>query len=349
MRNTNRVENPPQRFTMGGAPSPVARPSGPKNHGWDYEIKLKRGFVRNNITRYDLWFKVKSTNAEEESQVAIHRVLTDFFNIIIRADETTILPPYLDLDRNSQGINDLSSTFLVSELTSFQALRNYFSRLYSKMEGGNIYCSLILASSLSTQELLTAVKYKLAGLEMGLWPRPTDHEQVLDIGWFLYSSRYQDEARIAAMLSEELGIFIGARWRQIRTTDGNRCNQGVNDPENTVRALHIEGPSHRIYDIKECLSHLYGSSATYFLNGTKMRLIPPYQSVISASDKGKYGAVLARQSAFLSRLATGTSFEFASNLVLDRPHPTTGITLRQVLMDIKSTIYPDFPVFHSLD
>jgi hypothetical protein len=100
-----------------------------------------------------------------------------------------------------------------------------------------------LASTLSTHDLLTAVKYKLAGLEMGLWPRPTDHEQVSDIGWFLYSSRYQDEMRVAEMLSDALGIRVGARWRQIKTTDTNRRNQNANDLENVVRALHIEGPS----------------------------------------------------------------------------------------------------------
>lgn len=321
MRNTNRLRKTSQSTRMGLPTPPVTQPSGPKNYGWDYDIKLKRGLIRNCFTRYDLRFKVKASNSEEEAQVAIHRVLTEFFNIILQADDSIILPPYLEFDRNSPGINDLSSNFLVSELTSFLNLQNYFSRLYSRNEGGNIYCSLILASTLSTHDLLTAVKYKLAGLEMGLWPRPTDHEQVSDIGWFLYSSRYQDEMRVAEMLSDALGIRVGARWRQIKTTDTNRRNQNANDPENVIRALHIEGPSHRIYDIKERLAHLYGSSTTAFIDGTKMRLIPPFNSVISASDKGKYGAVVARQAAFIARLASGTSFEFASNLILDRPHP----------------------------
>jgi hypothetical protein len=107
-----------------------------------------------------------------------------------------------------------------------------------------------------------------------------------------------------------------------------------------VRALHLEGASHRIHDIKGSLSSWYGSSATRFIDGTKMRLIPPYQTVISAADKQKYGAVVARQSAFLSRLATGTSFEFATNLSLDRPHPGSGTALRQVLMGIKSSGVP---------
>ncbi len=76
---------------------------------WDYDIKLKRGLVHQNITRYDLRFKVKSANTEEATQVSIHRILADFYNIILQADDTTILPPYLELDHNSPGINDLLS------------------------------------------------------------------------------------------------------------------------------------------------------------------------------------------------------------------------------------------------
>lgn len=129
---------------------------------------------------------------------------------------------------------------------------------------------------------------------MGLWPHPTDHEHVSDIGWFLYSSHYQHEGRIMEMLSNEVGFIVGARWHQICTTDNNRRNKGSADPENVVRVLHLEGLSHRIHDIKDKLSSWYGSSSMSFINGTKMRLIPSYQTVISAADKGKYGTGVAR-------------------------------------------------------
>lgn len=71
----------------GAATPPTPRSSGPKNYGWDYDIKLKRGLVRLHITRYDLRFKVKPTSVEEELQVTIHRILTEFFNIILQADK----------------------------------------------------------------------------------------------------------------------------------------------------------------------------------------------------------------------------------------------------------------------
>jgi hypothetical protein len=103
IRNAARQDGLSPTRTSAGATIHQAVRSAPKNYGWDYDIKLKRGIVCHNTTRYDLRFKVKSTNTEEESQVAIHRLLTDFFNVILQADNTTILPPYLDLDRNSVG------------------------------------------------------------------------------------------------------------------------------------------------------------------------------------------------------------------------------------------------------
>jgi hypothetical protein len=323
-------------------------PAKPKNVGWDFDITLKRGIIRHYTARYDLRFKLKTTTNDDESQVAIHRILTEFVNIILQADDSTIIPPYLNLDRHTNSINDLSSTYLVSELNNFTALKTYFARLYSRPEGGQMYCSVILAGSMASTDLLNAVKYKLSSLDMGLWSRPTDHEQVSDVGWLLYSCRSQDEFRIASMLSEFLNIIIGARWRQIRTSEGQKKKDSAHQ-ENIVRAIHLEGPSHRIHDIKSALSKWYGSSASSFLDGTKMRLIPPFQSVISADDKAKYGAVVARQAAFLSRLATGTSWEFATNLTLDRVHPSTGTTLRGILMSIDSLVYKGKPVFHSID
>jgi hypothetical protein len=235
---------PPGRGTGRGSAQPSSRSTGPKNTGWDYDIKLKCSITRSHISRYDLQLKIKSSSDDEEAQVATHRLLTEFFYIMIQADDTTIMPPYLELDRNHLGINNISSSYLVSELASFPALKNYFSQLYTKLEGGNIYSSLILASSIPPQELLNAAKYKLASLDMGLWLRPTDHEHVSDIEWQLYSSRYQDGQRIAAMFSKELSICVGARWNQIQTTDNNRQTQGIQNPEHVTRALHLERPSH---------------------------------------------------------------------------------------------------------
>ncbi len=78
-----------------------------------------------------------------------------------------------------------------------------------------------------------------------------------------------------------------------------------------------------------------------------MRLIPPYNTVISAESKDGIG--LARQAAFMTKLCTGQSWEFSQNLLLDLKNRDSGRSLCTVLMDIKSSKFPDFPVFHDID
>jgi len=79
-----------------------------------------------------------------------------------------------------------------------------------------------------------------------------------------------------------------------------------------------------------------------------MRLIPPNSNIFSRDGKVKIASLLARQDALNSRLAHATTTEFASNLLLDKPSPHSFKSLRQVLMEIKSTL-PNSSVFHTID
>jgi hypothetical protein len=48
-------------------------------------------------------------------------------------------------------------------------------------------------------------------------------------------------------------------------------------------------------------------------------------------------------------MGVGTTWEFTTNLLLDRPEPKSGISLRQRLMDIPSQIGLDKPLFHAIN
>jgi hypothetical protein len=141
------------------------------------------------------------------------------------------------------------------------------------------------------------------------------------------------------MLKENIGV----RWRPVRTTNNFRRTKEPNPLANRappVRALHIECDSTQVQRIKHKLAKLYGSTSKRFPDGTKMRLIPPYNTVISAESKEKYGIVVARQAAFTAKLCTGQSWEFSQNLLLDLTNRDSGRSLRTVLMDIKSSKFP---------
>jgi hypothetical protein len=59
--------------------------------------------------------------------------------------------------------------------------------------------------------------------------------------------------------------------------------------------------------------------------------------------------LVARQAAINSRLCTGSTWELSANLVLDKPEPENGFTLRQLILNIPSRALLNKPLFHTVD
>jgi hypothetical protein len=67
------------------------------------------------------------------------------------------------------------------------------------------------------------------------------------------------------------------------TSDRNRINQ--TEPQECTYALHLEGPDDSVSLIRKKLKKWYGCGTKRFPDGTKMRLIPPFQSLIFICNK----------------------------------------------------------------
>jgi hypothetical protein len=80
----------------------------------DKPISLKREAKHPHIHQYDLHIKVKLTNLEDEEQIVIQQALRKFFEIAIQAGNTSIIPPFLELDKNDKSVPDLSAALQVS-------------------------------------------------------------------------------------------------------------------------------------------------------------------------------------------------------------------------------------------
>jgi hypothetical protein len=140
---------------------------------------------------------------------------------------------------------------------------------------------VILATTKIPAAFQDAIALHLRDNRMGLWQHSIDAEQVTELGWLLYSSRQQDEKRVAKMLSRCTSEKIGARWRLIRTSTNIRRNKGPptqKAPE--VHALHQECDSNVSQYVKHKIARLYSSTTTNFLDRTKMRMIPPISTII---------------------------------------------------------------------
>jgi hypothetical protein len=314
----------------------------------DKAIILKQGQKRTHIHRYDIRLHVQSHKDPDDFKI-IRQVFQKLFELLVQADGSIITPPYFELESEDKKAVDLLAKFQVSELDSILALKRYLSRLSKIQESGFIYCNVIIAHNLSFYELMDKTRQIFNDLKYGLFLRASDHEDSAEVGWLLYSTKFQDPERLAHLLSSLCKENVGVKWRPIRTNDRYRKEKTNGPAIESTNAMHIEAAANKVIDIRRKLATWYSTSSRTFPDGTKLRLVPPFQSIMSFTHKTKYAALVARQAALTSKIGSASCYEFAANLILDRPAPDTRQTLRQYLLSIPSVNFPSTPMFHTVD
>jgi hypothetical protein len=323
------------------APQTIVKP--------DKVITLKKNAARPHIHRYTLRFKTIKEKNEEEAHQLVKESLQRYLDIVLQADPKTIIPPFLELDRNDKSVSDLSAVFHLSSVDSYHVMKKYFFRLSSRDEAGNRWCSLILAQSLPFPSFMEKAKSSLENMNFSLWPKASDNENTMDVGWLLYSTRAQDEERLSALLSRITEENIGVKWKPIRSSNANIKKKDQSTVEEKIKALHVECSVDCLQEVKDKLNRWYSSSSTRFPDGTKMRLVPTISSVTSIDNRAKFASCLARQAALTAGLASAVTREISTNLLLDKKDPSTNKSFRQILMEISPENKPGSSLFHTID
>jgi len=284
----------------------------------DKPITLKKNNNRPHIHRYTVRFKTIKSKSEDEAHQLIQDCLQRFLDIVLQADPKTIIPPYLELDRNDKSVSNISSAFPVTALESYHSIKKYFFRLSPRDEEGISWCSIILAQSLSFSQFIDKAKYSLENNDFSIWPKASDNENTTDAGWLLYSTRAQDEERISALLSSIIGENLGVKWKPIRVSSGITRRKDQPADQEKIKALHVECLVDRLQEVKDKLSRWYSSTSTNFPDGTKMRLVPTINSLTSMNNRTKFASCIARQAALNAGLASAI---LPTYYLIERTHP----------------------------
>lgn len=136
-----------------------------------------------------------------------------------------------------------------------------------------------------------------------------------------------------------MGELVGINWKQIHTIEAFK-KADPDTPPKEISVIHVEGPLEEAHKICSRLSCWYGSASTEFLDGTKIRLTPIISQILSRDGKVKISTLIARQEAINNHLPYMKSWEFSTNLMLDKVSPNCQKSLRQVLLKIKSERSP---------
>lgn len=88
---------------------------------------------------------------------------------MLRADPSTLIPPYLELDRSDKNVPDLGKEKPVSELEEYSDLKRYFARLSSRnTSAGKVYAIVILAQNRPFREVLDRTLSSLHNQEISI-------------------------------------------------------------------------------------------------------------------------------------------------------------------------------------
>jgi hypothetical protein len=121
----------------------------------------------------------------------------------------------------------------------------------SRNKDGLSWCSAILALSIPFSQFIEKVRYSLENQNFSLWPKASDNENAVDVGWLLYSTRHQDEERLAALYSQRTRYCISFKWKPIRTTSATNRKKDPQDNSEKVNALHVECAIDKVQEVRQ--------------------------------------------------------------------------------------------------
>ncbi len=91
---------------------------------------------------------MKVTKFKDEEQIAVLNTLQKFFEIVLQVDKSSIIPPFLELDRYDRSVLEISVSLPVAKIEPFSSVKRYFARISQRNDKGYIYFSLILAQNI---------------------------------------------------------------------------------------------------------------------------------------------------------------------------------------------------------
>ena len=283
-------------------------------------------------TRIDI--KIKTPPSETPEATTTY-ILQQFLLKIKSYDKKVSIAPWLDNSTNNPLFSHTDIPTRPSEIEI------YFPRIRYARAGTTWYSGLRLIHSVPIPELKKDMLPWLKDEGHGLFTRSIQAENLVDVGWFVYSTWEMEAESLAAAISSHIQIEIGLRWKMISL--GTRDKIPL---EQQVRALHIEVAVENRLAAQKALLAVYGrKNSGNYPNGIRLRFALPIGAAYNLNTRAKLEKLRSRQQLWSKTYKKGQTWEITQ---LDF-HLSDSLTLRQALTNIVSTTDKRFPLFHSVD
>ena len=159
-----------------------------------------------NDTRVDI--KIKTPPSENPEETTTY-ILQQFLLKIKSYDKKVSIAPWQEHSNNNPLFSHTDIPTRPSELET------YFPRIRYARAGTTWYSGLRLIHAVPITELKKDMLPWLKDEGHGLFTRSIQAENLVDVGWFVYSSWEMEAESLASAISNHIQIEIGLRWKMI--------------------------------------------------------------------------------------------------------------------------------------
>ena len=247
--------------------------------------------------RYDLRLYIPPQPSFPTRMTTIRDKLAATFDTIKSVDSTALLLPW---QQNSSSPPEEEPNSIPAEQRKLQIY--YGKKAYAPPGGATIYPSLFLAHTTDPTTLLADVNRLLQSSKASLSQQPLQTDEILQVGWFLFSVDNQDTAHLSQWFLQK-GIRAHFRNRIISVTTRGQGRSKEMTEDEKIRALHIEIPASSGRPACRAIREAYSADATTFPYNTRMRLLPTMdEPLINDATKQKILRCRAIQSSFNQKM-----------------------------------------------
>jgi hypothetical protein len=158
------------------------------------------------VTRVDLKIKTPPSETPEETTTFI---LQQLLSKLKSFDKKASFAPWQEKNPTPRIYSPTDMPTRPSELATF------LPRIKYMRSGTTWYSGLRLVHSIPLPELKTDMLPWLKDEGHGMFTRTLQAENLVDVGWFVYSTWEMEADALAAAISAHIEIEIGLRWKMV--------------------------------------------------------------------------------------------------------------------------------------
>ena len=267
-----------------------------------------------------------------------------FMNILLKIDKSMVIFKYKDKSNTTY----ITRPNQIPDTPS--KVKHFFHESHRpRSEAHQVWPELKIGLSVDIESFTGYAKCLLEDKRLGfLFKKDLQAEETEDIGFFLFSNRFQDTKRVTSSIQREIMKTytfkpdLNLRWRKI--FDPTKKNKEKNENKEEIKAIFIEVIKGQDEKIAKAISKIYSSTKGTYLDGKKMRFIPRPWYTQNTGLYQRYSELINRQNWYLQGIDRATTFEKST---LDKQ--VTGLSMSARMMIMTMTKNDVNQMFTSVD